>query len=209
VCPTGIDIRDGAQLECIQCALCIDACNDIMDRIGRPRDLIAYDTIAKQEAKAAGSHEPLRLIRPRTVLYAALIAVVSAVMLFGLWSRHTLEVNVLRDRGAMFVQLSDGSIRNAYTVKILNKLHEARHVTIGLQGLAGAELSVLGADADAGSQITVPPDNLREVRVLVTVPRTKLQSLEASNAFSLVVSDAKVGDRTSRDTVFQIGQRSQ
>ncbi len=73
VCPTGIDIRDGSQLECIQCALCIDACNEIMDRVDRPRGLIAYDTIASQEAAAKGTSAPWRLIRPRTLLYRGLI----------------------------------------------------------------------------------------------------------------------------------------
>ena len=146
VCPTGIDIRDGSQMECIQCALCIDACDDIMDRVGRPRGLIAYDTIAKQEAKAAGQHESIQLVRPRTVLYAGLIAVVGLVMLVGLMNRTTLEINVLRDRATMFVPLSDGGVRNGYTVKVLNKHHDVREVALGLEGLPGAKLSVLGVE---------------------------------------------------------------
>ena len=126
VCPAGIDIRDGSQLECIQCALCIDACNEIMSKIGRPRGLIAYDTVAKQEAKAAGRHETLRLVRPRTILYAALMSVVGLVMLVGWLNRTVLEVNVLAERNPPFVLLTDGGVRNAYSVKILNKLHEPR-----------------------------------------------------------------------------------
>src|SRR5262249_29209737 len=135
VCPTGIDIRDGSQLECIQCALCIDACNDIMRKVGRPRGLIAYDTIAGQEAAAAGKKAPLRIIRPRTLLYVGLIALVGAIMLTAVVSRSTLQVNVLADRNPPYVLLSDGGIRNGYTVKILNKLHEPRVFTLALRGL--------------------------------------------------------------------------
>ena len=71
VCPTGIDIRDGQQLECISCALCIDACNNVMAKVGLPGNLITYDTVRRQEARAAGTNEPkYRLVRPKTLVYA-------------------------------------------------------------------------------------------------------------------------------------------
>ncbi len=94
-----------------------------MGRVGRPRGLIAYDTIAKQEAAAKGATAPLQLLRPRTLLYAGLICLVGAIMLVALCNRTTLEINVLHDRNPPYVLLSDGSVRNGYTVKILNKLH--------------------------------------------------------------------------------------
>src|SRR5207344_283376 len=97
VCPMGIDIRNGVQLECIQCALCIDACDDIMQRIDRPQGLIAYETFRN--------------------LYAALIAVVCAVMLGAWLNRSVLDISVLHDRNPVFVQLSDRSLRNGFTVK--------------------------------------------------------------------------------------------
>jgi cytochrome c oxidase accessory protein FixG len=205
VCPTGIDIRDGSQLECIQCALCIDACNGIMDRVGRPRGLIAYDTIAKQEAQQSGAHEPLRLVRPRTLLYCALIAIVGTVMLAGLWNRTALQINVLRDRGVLFVQLSDGSVRNGYTVKVLNKLHEPRHVSLGLEGLPkGARLAVLGMENVASPRIAIPTDNLREIRVFVTVPASDLAALGAPQTpFAFVVRDEADGSLNRRASVFQ------
>jgi len=208
VCPMGIDIRDGVQLECIQCALCIDACNEIMDKVGRPRGLIAYDTVAKQEAKAAGvAHEPIKLVRPRTVLYAATILLAAAVMGFGLFNRTTLEVNVLHDRGVLFVPLSDGGVRNGYTVKVLNKQHEPVDVLLSVDGLAGAEVRVVGHDGDA---ISVPADNLRELRVLVTVPPEHLRSLTPpSTNFNFIVRDVASGEEMRRDAIFQsAAQRS-
>jgi cytochrome c oxidase accessory protein FixG len=202
VCPTGIDIRDGSQLECIQCALCIDACNDIMGKVGRPRGLIGYDTIAKQEAAVTGKWAPLRLVRARTLLYAGLICVVGAIMLVALLNRSTLEINVLHDRNPPYVLLSDGGIRNGYTVKILNKLHQPREFTLEVRGLPNAQLAILGVEP--GAKIRVTTDDLREVRVFVTVPREALARVaEAITAFALVVRDAQSGVGTARTTRFQ------
>jgi cytochrome c oxidase accessory protein FixG len=203
VCPTGIDIRDGSQLECIQCALCIDACNEIMDRVGRPRGLIGYDTIAKQEAVAKGKTAPLRLIRARTLLYAGLISIVAAVMLVALLNRTTLEINVLHDRNPPYVQLSDGGIRNGYTVKILNKLHQPREFSLATRGLEGARLAIIGMD-DAAAPIRVATDALRELRVLVVLPRDAVARIEGGAAsFELVVRDTASGHETARATLFQ------
>jgi cytochrome c oxidase accessory protein FixG len=204
VCPTGIDIRDGAQLECIQCALCIDACNDIMDRVGRPRGLIAYSTIAHQEAAATGGTAPVRIIRPRTMVYAGLASVVALVMLAAWIMRSTLEINVLHERNPPFVRLSDGSVRNGYTVKILNKLHEPRTFELGTSGIEGARLDVVGIDAGSPKRVTVRTDDLRELRVFVTVPRSHLESGGPSSVpISFTIRDVSSGVETARRTIFQ------
>ncbi len=203
VCPTGIDIRDGSQLECIQCALCIDACNDIMAKVGRPPNLVAYSTIAAQELAAVGKAAPVQWLRPRTLLYAGLLVLVSGIMLTGWLMRTVLEINVLRDRTPSYVRLSDGSIRNGYTVKILNKVHEPRTFKLGLRGLAGGQLSIVGLDK-GGDTITVRTDDLRELRVLVTVPRDQaIASTPTSQPFSFVVRDVSAGRETERRTNFQ------
>jgi cytochrome c oxidase accessory protein FixG len=202
VCPTGIDIRDGSQLECIQCALCIDACNEIMDRVDRPRGLIAYDTIANQEVAAKGTSASWRLIRPRTLLYTGLIVLVGAIMLAALLHRSTLDINVLHDRNPPYVLLSDGGIRNGYTVKILNKRHQPRDFTLETRGLAGAGMAIVGMDA--GARIRVTTDDLRELRVFVTLPPAQLAKADtASIPFALVVRDAVSGEETARTTHFQ------
>ena len=204
VCPTGIDIRDGSQLECIQCALCIDACNDIMRKVGRPANLIAYGTVAKQEAGAAGLHEPFRPIRPRTLLYAGALALVSAVMLVAWFNRTLLEINVLHDRNPPFVQLSDGGVRNAYTVQLLNKRSEPRMLVIETHGLPGASVSIVGVDAGESRRVRVPTDDLREVRVLVSIPAVDVAKLTApSTPFSFVLRDVESGTSSSRKTQFQ------
>jgi cytochrome c oxidase accessory protein FixG len=201
VCPAGIDIRDGSQLECIQCALCIDACNEIMDKIGRPRGLIAYDTVAKREAVAKGVHEPMRLIRPRTLLYAGLFALVGLIMLGAWFNRTILEVNVLGDRVPPFVQLGDGSIRNGYTVKILNKLHDRRTIQVSTAGLPGASLSITGQGAQ--DTLEVATDDLLEVRVNITVPASEARKLSSSTPMQIIVTDTVSKVQAKRQTFFQ------
>ena len=111
VCPTGIDIRNGQQLDCIGCGLCIDACNSVMAKMGWPKELITYDSLSNQAAREAGKPVRARFIRPRTLIYLALLLIVGSVMLFFLSTRALLEVTVQPDRAPLFVQLRDGGIR--------------------------------------------------------------------------------------------------
>ena len=114
VCPTGIDIRDGAQLECIQCALCIDACDDIMDKIGRPRGLIAYDTVRNLDA--AGTHTvPINLLRPRVILYATAMVIVGV----GHAHRPAAQARSRRQRAAR----SQPALRQAVGWRLAQRLH--------------------------------------------------------------------------------------
>jgi cytochrome c oxidase accessory protein FixG len=121
VCPMGIDIRGGAQLECIHCALCIDACDDIMRKVGRPTGLIAYDTDRAVSARAQGGTVKYSLLRPRTILYSVLIVLISTLILWGYGAKSTYEFSVLKDRSPPFIRLSDGRVRNGYTLKLVNK----------------------------------------------------------------------------------------
>ncbi len=204
VCPMGIDIRDGPQLECIQCALCIDACNDIMSKVDRPPNLISYDTYRNLQAATHGSKAELRLLRPRTLLYAALIVFVSGLMLWALTSRAVVQLNVLHDRTPLYVKLSDGSIRNTFTVKIISKRYEPRTFSLKLEGLPDAKLSVLGLEATDPPQITVAPDTLRELRAYVTVGRQSLPRLAPQRQpFQFMVQDLADGTTAVRESEFR------
>ncbi len=210
VCPTGIDIRDGSQLECIQCALCIDACDGIMDKIGRPRGLIAYDTVARKEAASARlkdesvKHEPVQLIRPRTMLYAGLLALVGIVMLIAWSNRTVLELNVIADRNPPYVRLSSGAVRNGFTIKILNKLHEPRTYSLAVSDLPGATLTVLGMEGTKEPAIVVPTDVLREIRVFVAVPAPSgVEASATSRKFRFIVKDKATGLEVVRAATFQ------
>ncbi len=204
VCPMGIDIRHGPQLECIQCALCIDACDEIMDKVGRPRKLIAYDTFRNLEAESHGDLAPIRLIRPRTMLYSAMLAIVAAVMLLAFSHKSVLDVNVLRDRNPLYVQLADGGLRNGYTIKLLNKSYETRNYRLSLDGLPGATLTIVGVENGAQSKLAVAPDDLRAVKAYVMLPRDAARQLPAAqNAMAFVIEDLSAGSQTRHPTTFR------
>lgn len=202
VCPTGIDIRDGIQLECISCALCIDACDSIMDKIGRPRGLIAYDNDANLSRRQKGEKERFRLIRPRTITYSLLLLATLGAIVFALGARSDLEVNVLRDRNPLFVTLSDGSIRNGYTVKILNKVREPRTFALTLSGLPVQSVNINGLVPDAQGRlvIDVKPDKLRSFKLYAAVHRDDLT--RSSQPVSITVTDTRTGEKTSYESVF-------
>jgi cytochrome c oxidase accessory protein FixG len=199
VCPMGIDIRDGQQLECITCALCIDACNGVMKKLGRAPNLIGYDTLANDRRRAAGLPTHYRLLRPRTILYATLLLLLGLGMLYLLATRSDLDISVLHDRSPMFVRLSDGALRNGYTVHALNKQHAARRLILSVEGLPGAELTVIGDQQ--GGALDVPPDDLRSFRVYVREPAGAIAS--PSTPFSFVLTDAATGRNVRYATVFR------
>ncbi len=207
VCPTGVDIRKGPQLECIQCALCIDACDEIMDRVARPRGLIAYDTVRNLEA-AGRDTVPIRLLRPRVVLYASAMVIVSAVMLTALLLRPDLEVSILRDRNPLYVKLSDGGLRNGYTIKLLNKLYQPHSFRLALAGLPGATLSIVGLERQADPVVTVPPDELQSLRVYVTLDKQGVTaSPHEATDFTLVVTDVATSNQAKHTVTFRGPER--
>jgi cytochrome c oxidase accessory protein FixG len=201
VCPTGVDIRNGIQLGCIQCGLCIDACDTIMSEIGRPTGLIAYDTDINGQRRKEGKPPIYRLIRARTVLYAAIIAIVGSVMLYALATRTTMSVNVLHDRNPLFVLLSDGGVRNNYTVRILNKGPE-RTFVLDVSGLPGAELHITGTEprADGKLAVEVEQDQTREIRLSVQVKSTMVP--ENPVGIEIKATDAATGQSATEQDHF-------
>jgi cytochrome c oxidase accessory protein FixG len=190
VCPTGVDIREGLQLGCINCGLCIDACDGIMSRLGREKGLIAFETIgnlAAAEAAASpippgparcaagmAARRPARLLRPRTWLYIAAMAWIGGIMMFGLFTRQPVSLEVLRDRSPVYVRLADGGIRNSYTLKVAEKRHRSDTLAVAVDGLPeGASWGVLNVTAKdlAGRPLVeTRPDGLAEYRLFIVAP---------------------------------------
>ena len=123
-------------------------------------------------------------------------------MLFGLSRKTILDVNVVSDRNPLFVQLKDGGVRNGYTVRLLNKTHETRTFALRVEGLPGAKLAVVGMDNGQPS-IDVQPDDVRSVKLYVTIPREKAATLPASAGIALAVRDIASGMETTRETNFR------
>jgi len=139
VCPTGIDIRKGLQYECIACAACIDACDSVMDKMEYPRGLIRYTT------QNALDQKPTRILRPRVVIYGALLGALILGFGVALARRTPVDVDVIRDRNALYRLLDDGRVENVYTVKILNKTEHAHRFVVTVHG--AGELTVDPAPA--------------------------------------------------------------
>jgi len=135
VCPVGIDIRDGLQYQCISCALCVDACDEIMDKMDYEPGLIRYTN----EHALEGNQ--VHILRPKLIGYA--LALITMMLVFGytVLNRVPLELDVMRDRGALYTNTSDGRVQNSYRVKIMNMSQQAHDFTITLSGLDKSELA--------------------------------------------------------------------
>ena len=170
VCPTGVDIRDGASLGCIQCGLCIDACDNVMKKLGRPVRLIAYDTDMNVKRRMEGKQPFFKLVRMRTMLYAAVILLAGGVMIFTLATRGSEGISIIHDRNPMYVRLSDGALRNGYTIRIVNKQLRHRDFIVSVEGVPSSLIDFVGLPprADGRQLVDVGPDQTKEVRVVVT-----------------------------------------
>ncbi|WP_417486993.1 cytochrome c oxidase accessory protein CcoG [Maricaulis sp.] len=203
VCPMGIDIRDGAQLECIQCALCIDACDDIMAKVDRPTGLITYETDDNIDRFVAGEKPRYRFMRPRTLVYAVTLAIVSSVMLAGLVMRTELDLNSQRDRNPNYVRLSDGSVRNGYSLTVINKATTPRVLQLAIDGDAAFQTRVLGAPADAPGQLSVGADTTQDFVIYLTLPRAEIDG--PREEFRFRVTDPETGESASTRSVLITG----
>ena len=202
VCPTGVDIRNGPNLGCIQCGLCIDACDAIMAKTGRPPGLIAYDTDINIHRRQDGKTPLYKIVRARTALYAVIIALVAGLMLYTLATRRSEGISVIHDRNPIYVRLADGSIRNAFTVHILNKSLETRLFLLTVDGLPGIDLQVVGDTVAGGNPlIVVGPDQTRELRALVTT-RAPLPPA-ASIPLTFTITDANDDSKVSTGDHFR------
>jgi cytochrome c oxidase accessory protein FixG len=202
-CPAGVDIRDGLQMQCIQCGLCADACDTVMDKVGRPKGLIAYDTEENIQRRMRGEAPVFKIVRPRTLLYAAIIAVTGGVMLYALATRTFTGIAVLHDRNPIYVTLADGSIRNGFTVRLLNKRPIERWFALHVDNLPGARVEVVGALDLATSDpiVLVGPDTTREVRALVFAPAgTKL---DHSTPITFRITDLTFGEAAEAQDYFK------
>lgn len=178
VCPTGIDIRNGLQMECIACSGCVDACDEIMVKLGRPKGLIRYDSLAGLSGKKK------RVIRPRVLLYGVM-AVASVVALgFALQTRTTLDVKMLRQRGAPYTVLDDGSVVNRFELHVVNKSEREQSYRVAPLPWGDEVYQVDPQELTIGS--------LKDGRVVVTVQRSKRGAVVPSARVKVVSLDGDV-----------------
>ena len=178
VCPTGIDIRDGLQYQCISCGACIDVCDTVMDKMRYPRGLIRYTT---QDELEAG--KPPRLWRPRIIVYSAILAGISIALVVAVFLRTPLEIDVLRDRQALFREAPGGRIENVYTLKLLNMDTRAHRLRISASGIDGLELQ-----SDT-RELTIASGEVIELPVVLRAERAQLRQRVSTVIFVLEAVD--------------------
>ena len=163
VCPTGIDIRDGLQYECIGCAACIDACNQVMRKIGKPLGLIHYHS--ENRSQDSSSHSWFSaLMRPRILIYSALwLLLVTGFVLF-INQRPLISAEILKDRNSLYQVIGSDHIDNVYRLKLINKSQTLKDITITLKNTPGAQL--LGPN----QATQVNPHSMQNLALRVRMP---------------------------------------
>ena len=222
VCPTGVDIRDGLQLACINCGLCIDACDGIMGKLGRDPGLIAFETVGNLASAAAATaaippgaarcapgmaaRRPVRIARPRIYFYGGAMAMVGAVMLWAFVGRTDVGLEALRDRSPLFVRLADGGIRNGYTLKISDRRAVSGRLAVAVEGLpSGTSWQVLnGREADAAGRPVVETraDGVAEFRLFVTTASLGRPEEESTPVRIRLVQPDDGTERAAVGTIF-------
>ena len=200
VCPMGIDIRDGQQLECITCALCIDACDDVMARIGEPRGLIDYLALSDAPREREGAApRPIwkHVLRPRTVLYTVLWAGVGVGLLVALFVRPDVSMAVSPVRNPVYVTLSDGSVRNVYEIRLRNQGGEER--TFRFRTDTDARLELEGSSDQA---ITFAADETITQRMYLTAAPGSALAEGGVTELRLWADETGSETQTYSDTVF-------
>lgn len=165
VCPTGIDIRDGMQYQCIGCAACVDVCNEVMGKMKYAPGLVRYTT------ENAMHGIPTRLLRPRIVIYSILLVAITTALIYSMATRLPLELDIIRDRNALYRETNEGLIENIYILKLINMDKQAHHYQLTVDGIEGAQLIVKKQDLhiEAGQVMTIPariqvdPVNLKKM----------------------------------------------
>jgi cytochrome c oxidase accessory protein FixG len=202
VCPMGIDIRDGQQMECITCGLCIDACDDIMEKIGKPRGLIDYLALSDEPRERAGEKPRtawFHIFRVRTMMYTTLWALVGIGLVFALFIRPELDMTVAPVRNPTFVTLSDGSIRNTYDVRLLNKHGEDRPFRVSVSGHPALRVQLEGTPYET---VDVPANETFLQRVYIVAAPGSDPAEDERTDIRFWVEDLTNGDRAYTDTLF-------
>ena len=174
VCPAGIDIRDGLQLECVQCTACIDACDMVMEKIGKPPGLVRYDSVSGLEGRKR------KIARPRVIVYSGVLVLLLSILGFKLADRSAVSFAVVRQPGTPYIVQDDGRVRNMLHLNITNTQSKLLTVSVALEGPEGMEMLVPGEpfDIPAGDRITA--------EAFILVPKEMIRQAATDIAFHVL-----------------------
>ena len=180
VCPTGIDIRNGMQMECIHCTACIDACDQVMEKIGQPPGLIRYASLNSIERNV-----PFRF-SPRMGLYTAILTALVAIFFTLIFTRPDVEAVVLRAPGSLYMTAAEGQIENLYTLKLINKTMRDLSVELKLENVPGV-IEIMG-----DKNLRVAPGKLTETAILIQLAPATLAHGNARLTLGVYSSGKKI-----------------
>ncbi len=178
VCPTGIDIRNGLQYQCIGCAACIDVCDQVMEKVGSPKGLIRYTTENALEGN------PAHILRPRVFIYVGIITLVFGLLIYSILTRTPLEVDVIRDRAALYNENNMGLIENVYHLKVINMDARDHEFSIGVDGLEGIRIS-----GETDLRVMVKSGAVVEVPLRVEVDPVSIKQRSSEIFFNVRATD--------------------
>ena len=184
VCPMGIDIRNGTQLECVHCTACIDACDAVMDKIDKPRGLIRY------ASENSIRNQTKKILTPRVAGYSAIFVLLLSVFIGLMSMRIDLETTILRQPGTLYQELPNNMYSNIYEIKVINKTFDTKDFELRLLEPAGELVSL-------GNVSSVDPQNLSEGRFLIKLNKDQLTGLQTTLLFGVYSGNEQIETLTS------------
>ncbi len=204
VCPADIDIRNGLQMECIACGLCVDACDNVMEKIGLPKGLIRYDTQKHMDNPSDGKAK-FKLFKARTIYYSLILTIIGSIIIYNLTFKANLDLEIIPTRNPLFVILSNGDIRNSYEIKIYNKSNESKDYSfkiIDLDNLQNQNFQIKVQNLiDINlSDIKVKNDSSKIIKIYVSTNPKNLTNYKNKIKFLLV--DNKTSEEVIKESIF-------
>lgn len=206
VCPMGIDIRNGLQLACIGCGLCVDACNSVMNKLGRPEYLIGYDSVNSANAKKDGQKYQHKIFSSKTIIFLAVFSVVSAMLLLSLLHKPVLNVSILHDRAPLYNILPDGSVRNGYTLKLQNRTQQEQEFEISIDGIEGAELKLQGNVVEYSKNAVVKLKREEDLSILIYIKASINEGYVGERKIRFIIKNLSDNKLYSHETIFISGR---
>lgn len=200
VCPQNIDIRNGLQMECIACGLCIDACDNVMEKVGLPKGLIRYDT--DFNLMNPKKNIKFKILRPRTFYYASILLIISGIIVFNLSFKAELKGDVLPDRNPTFVMLSNGHVRDGYTIKIYNKSHENKIYSLAVSGINYSNIKAEGTSDVSTKNLPVQAGEVASFKAYLTCDTKNLSDQNGRSEVNFIITDNQTGESFVVESVF-------